>query len=245
MPAVKPQFLSVALHLLCVALLLILGSRTFTAPPRIVVDRAHSILLAPPPPVHLPADRGGGSDTSAAPPRRGIAPPRSYRTFIPPRALPQPKLAMMPTIDFDVPPAVVATSNFGDPLGKYASGLYGDKGGSGIGDLPRGRGIGNAPGARGLSGRFGMPTKPAELIYRVDPEFSEEARKAKFQGMVVLTIEIGVDGRAHNPEVVESPGLGLDRKAVEAVLQWRFKPARRGGAPVPSTARVEVHFHLL
>ncbi len=151
----------------------------------------------------------------------------------------------MPAIDFDVPPAVLATSAFGDPMGKYAIGLYGDKGGIGIGAAPNGRGIGDLAGKPGLSGRFGTPTKPAELIYRVDPEFSEEARKARFQGMVVLMIEIGVDGRAHNPKVVESPGMGLDQKAMEAVLQWRFKPARRGAGAVSSTARVEVHFHLL
>ena len=88
-------------------------------------------------------------------------------------------------------------------------------------------------------------TTPAKVIYQVDPEFSEDARKAKFQGMVVMMIEIGVDGRAHNPKVVQNPGLGLDAKAVEAVAQWRFRPAFRGKTPVASTARVEVYFHLL
>lgn len=157
---------------------------------------------------------------------------------------PDPKLAMTPTIDFDVPVIDVANSNFGDPFSKLAKGGFGDKGGHLIGNSPNGLGIGDGAGPNG-SGRFGIPIKPAELIYRVDPEFSEDARKARFQGIVVLMIEVGTDGRAHNPKVIENPGLGLDAKAIEAVQQWRFRPAQRGGTPLVSTARVEVHFHLM
>ena len=83
------------------------------------------------------------------------------------------------------------------------------------------------------------------LIHKVEPEFSEEARKAKYQGEVVLSIEIAADGTPRILRVVSGPGLGLDEKAVEAVRQWRFKPAYRDGRPVDSTAMVEVHFHLL
>ena len=83
------------------------------------------------------------------------------------------------------------------------------------------------------------------LIHKVEPEFSEEARKAKYQGEVVLSIEIAMDGTPRILRVVSGPGLGLNEKAVEAVRQWRFKPAYRDGAPINSTALVEVHFHLL
>ena len=82
------------------------------------------------------------------------------------------------------------------------------------------------------------------MIYQPEPEFSEQARKAKFQGYVVLMIEIGTDGLAHNLRIVESPGLGLEEKAIEAVQRWRFRPAMRGNTPILRTARVEVFFHI-
>lgn len=193
----------------------------------------------------MPARRGGGSNSSGVPARQGVAPPRSYRTFIPPHTHPDPKLPTPPTIAYDVPKIQLVSAQYGDPFGKLAAGGFGNQGGPGIGNLPGGAGIGDEPGAPGLSGRFGLPITPAALLYRVEPEFSEEARKARFQGMVVLMIDIGVDGRAHNVRVVESPGLGLDVKAVQAVEQWRFRPAQRDGHPLVSSARVEVYFHLM
>ena len=246
MPTARSQSISLALHGLSVALLLILTSQSFRTPPSPTTPKpAHAVLLAPPRfIIHATEDHGGGSNTSAAPARRGIPPPRSSRTFIPPISHPDPKLAIMPTIDFDVPAIAVANPNFGDPFSNLSKDELGEKGGDTIGSTPHGRAIGDGTKPSG-SGRFGLPFKGAELIYRVDPEFSEDARKARFQGVVVLMIEVGTDGRAHNPQVVENPGLGLDQKAIEAVQQWRFRPAQRGGTPLVSTARVEVHFHLM
>jgi periplasmic protein TonB len=246
MPTAKSQSISIGIHALTIALLLVLTSNSFfTPPPTTVLKPARMVLLAPPKfLIHVTEKPGGGSNQSGAPARRGIAPPRSYRTFIPPTNHPDPKLAILPTIDFDLPVVPAGTTSFGDPFSKFKDGLYGNRGGKGIGENGC-CGIGPGPGGPGLQGRIGTPIKPAELIYRVDPEFSDDARKAKFQGVVVLMIEVGVDGRAHNPKVVETPGLGLEQKAIEAVAQWRFRPALRGGSPLVSTARVEVHFHLM
>ena len=245
MRAAKSQSISLALHALALGLLLLLSSRSFSVPSPIVPKPAHEVLLAPPP-LRLQSSEkpGGGSNTSSAPARRGVPPPRSFRTFVPPVTHPDPKIAVNPSIDFDVP-AVNVSGVYGDPLGSIANGLYGNKGGHGIGDAPGGVGIGPGPGDSGVHGRIGAPIQPAQVIYQVDPEFSEDARKARFQGVVVLMIEIGVDGRAHNPKVVEAAGLGLDEKAIEAVEQWRFRPARRGTTPLLTTARVVVYFHLL
>jgi len=82
------------------------------------------------------------------------------------------------------------------------------------------------------------------LIYGPDPEFSEEARKSKYQGAVVLTVVVGADGRVHDMRVLRSLGLGLDEKAMEAVKNWRFEPSMTGGRPVPVEVNVEVDFHL-
>jgi TonB family protein len=81
-------------------------------------------------------------------------------------------------------------------------------------------------------------------IFDPDPEYSEEARKLKQQGVVVLWVVIGVDGRPQQMKVQRSLGMGLDEKALEAVSKWRFKPAMRDGKPVPVAVNVEVSFRL-
>ena len=83
------------------------------------------------------------------------------------------------------------------------------------------------------------------LIYKVEPEYSEEARKAKHQGTVVLAIQVWEDGRAHNIRVIQSLGLGLDEKAIQAVQEWQFVPGKKDGIPVKVRANVEVNFRNL
>ena len=70
------------------------------------------------------------------------------------------------------------------------------------------------------------------VIYQVEPEFSEEARKAKFMGVVLVNLIVDSQGRPQNVHVLRGVGMGLDEKAVEAVKQYRFKPAMEGGKPV-------------
>ncbi len=86
---------------------------------------------------------------------------------------------------------------------------------------------------------------PPKLVNKVEPEYSEEARIAKYQGTVVLQVVIGPDGAAHNIQVKRSLGLGLDQKAAEAVMQWQFSPGMKDGSPVPVAATIEVNFRLL
>jgi protein TonB len=81
-------------------------------------------------------------------------------------------------------------------------------------------------------------------IYAPEPEFSEEARIAKFQGEVTLLVTIGTDGRARNLSVVRSVGMGLDQKALDAVRTWRFEPAKKDGRPVAVQMNIIVNFHL-
>ena len=81
-------------------------------------------------------------------------------------------------------------------------------------------------------------------IYDPDPEYSEEARKAKHQGTVILWIVVGPDGRPRDIRVQRALGLGLDEKAVEAVRKWRFAPAMRDGHPVAVEVNIEVNFRL-
>jgi TonB family protein len=85
---------------------------------------------------------------------------------------------------------------------------------------------------------------PAPLT-QIEPQYSEDARAARLSGTVLLSLEVGADGMAHNIQVVRGLGLGLDEKAVEAVQQWIFKPGMKDGEPVPVRASIEVNFRLL
>ncbi len=82
-------------------------------------------------------------------------------------------------------------------------------------------------------------------VHKVEPEYTQEARVAKYMGSVLLTVVIGEDGRPFNIQVLRGIGLGLDERAVEAVKQWRFEPGTKGGAPVNVRANIEVNFKLL
>ena len=78
--------------------------------------------------------------------------------------------------------------------------------------------------------------------YQVEPEYSEEARKAKFAGKVMLSIVVDEEGLPQNIRVVRKLGLGLDEKAIEAVQKWHFNPGMKDGKPVPVAATIEVIF---
>ena len=82
------------------------------------------------------------------------------------------------------------------------------------------------------------------ILYKPDPEYTEEARKAKYQGVCVLWLVVGPDGAPHDVRVLRTLGMGLDQKAIEAVRQWKFEPARKDGKPVSVMVNVEVNFHL-
>jgi periplasmic protein TonB len=92
--------------------------------------------------------------------------------------------------------------------------------------------------------RVGGGVTAPRLIYGPEPEYSEEARKSKYQGTVVLWLILRADGRPHDIRVSRSLGMGLDEKAVEAIRQWKFEPARKDGIPVAVQISVEVSFRL-
>jgi TonB family protein len=144
--------------------------------------------------------------------------------------------------------------NLGDPLSHLVIPSNGTGSGSGIGaGSGTGVGVGDGPGfGRGSGGGTGGGTyhrgegasDPA-IISQVDPEFSEEARKAKFQGLCVLSIIVEPDGTPSNIRVSSSLGMGLDEKAIEAVKKWRFRPSMKDGHPVRyGPVEVDVDFHL-
>ncbi len=121
----------------------------------------------------------------------------------------------------------------------------GNGSGSGLGS---GNGSGLGPGSGGNYGggieKIGGGVSQPEVIYQVEPEFSEEARKAKFMGVVTVHLIIDDHGRPQNVHIVRGVGMGLDEKAVEAVKQYKFKPAMESGKPVPVEMNIEVNFQI-
>jgi periplasmic protein TonB len=202
---------------------------------------------------------GGGGDRSLLPAPKGKLPRPSLRQFTPPVVVPQnqqPKLAMDPSIIAppDIPLPNANLPNYGDPLAKLGPLSNGPGSGAGIGSgsgggVGSGKGGGLGPGEGGGFGggvfRVGGGVTAPTLLYKVEPEYSEEARKAKFQGTVVLYVEVDPSGKAINPRVIRSLGLGLDEKAIEAVRKWKFKPGYKDGRPVTVAATIEVNFRLL
>ncbi len=204
---------------------------------------------------------GGGGDRSQLPPTKGKAPKFQWTQFTPPSATiknPNPKLAMDPSLlgPPDLKVTNPALNNMGDPLAATVNFSGGPGGGGGIGTgeyggIGSGSGGGLGPGEGGGTGggmfRAGVNGvgKPA-CIYCPDPEYSDEARKAKYQGTVVLDVIVTVDGRVLDPRVVKGPGLGLEEKALAAVRNWKLRPAMGpNGKPVACRVTIEVGFRLL
>ena len=79
--------------------------------------------------------------------------------------------------------------------------------------------------------RVGGAVMPPKLISESEPEYTEEARARRFQGRVLLYIEVGQDGLAHNIRVIQPLGHGLDEKAVAAIARWRFRPVLKMAWP--------------
>ena len=91
----------------------------------------------------------------------------------------------------------------------------------------------------------GDGVQPAGLLERTEPRYTDEARIANHEGSVLLQVDVDTDGNARNAVVLRHLGLGLDEKAIEAVRQWRFRPARSQGSKVPSRVRLEIAFRLM
>jgi TonB family protein len=202
---------------------------------------------------------GGGGDRSPTPASKGAIPKFAWTQFTPPMAKlpnPEPKLPMQPTLlgppDIKLP-QMAQNMPWGDPNGVVGPPSNGPGTGGGIGTgegtgIGSGKGGGLGPGeGGGLGGGLfsvGGGVSAPIPIYSPDPPYSEEARKAKFSGTVVVQIIVDTVGNVRDVKVVKPLGLGLDEKAVETIRTWRFKPAIRNNAPVNVRMLVEVSFRL-
>ena len=216
------------------------------------VKSAVTALLTPPPPPVAPKETkigGGGGQHDLGPVTQGHLPKLAQQQIVPPKAPPTipPKLAVEPTVV--VQPNLKLADNTLPNLGVPNSNLKGFSLGNGNGTgIGSGDGAGIGPGSGGNIGggvyQVGGSVRPPIAIYTPDPEFSEEARKAKFSGNVVVSLIVDANGNPKSVHVLRGVGMGLDEKAVQAVEQYKFKPALQNGKPVAVYLNVEVNFQI-
>jgi TonB family protein len=107
----------------------------------------------------------------------------------------------------------------------------------------------------GLNGGFGLPPggnrfqsrpydKPPAALYAPAAQYSEQARAAKLQGVVIVSVLVTEQGLPSDIKIMKSLGMGLDESATECVSQYRFKPAMKDGEPIEARIVVEVNFRL-
>jgi protein TonB len=232
-----------------VILLFLLGANKLH---QIAVQKAMQVTELTPPPMDPALNKmgGGGGQKGPAPVSKGRLPKFAETQITPPAAPPleEPKIRMPdPTIEVQTNLKMANNNmpNFGDPNSTLGGNSMGRGSGTGIGN---GNGSGLGPGSGGNYGGGvknvgGGVSKPIP-IYQVEPEFSEEARKAKFMGLPLVGLIVDKNGLPQNVHIIRGVGMGLDDKAIEAVKQWRFKPAREDGKPVAVYLNIEVNFEI-
>jgi protein TonB len=240
--------MSVLLHITVLALVVFAGS---LKPVQKMISHV-TPLFAPVDIKPLKQDRGGGGGGAKQPlVKKDQLPKPSPRQFTPPKTdVQQASIMVAPTINVDLPDLTPA--NTGNLTGVNvamngggAGGGIGKGYGGGIGN-GRGNGVGDGAGG-GMGGgyRIGNGVSAPTLVFSPEPEYSEDARKAKLQGVVRLALVVDERGNPTQIKVTTPLGLGLDQKAIEAVQKWKFKPGMKDGKPVAVQASVEVNFRLL
>jgi protein TonB len=259
-----PRLISIGVHGALVGLALIPWASTLPVHPKfhetaVVLYTPTDILNTR---LMLPARAQGGGGGGKRQPRLaslGVLPRGADKQFVPPDPEPpknpDPKLIMEQTI---VAPQLsllrpLELLNIGDPNGIPGPPSSGPGFGGGIGTgTGRGDGKGDGPGAGdgskggccdgvfSIGGGVSSPT----VVFRVEPQYSEEARRARYQGTVVLQTIVRKDGTVDIVNLVRSLGFGLDENAIRALKQWRFHPALKNGVPVDASLNIEVRFNL-
>jgi len=248
--AVKPNpwayGISTGVNLAVLGILIFLGVKTIVnavIAPKLTDATKVDIPEFKAPKLDVAAGGGGGSpDKMEA--IKGRIPPRMQNPEITPKIE-----APVPSIDVQkeiIIPDNPTLPNFGQSNSSNVTlGSLGNGRGMGVGN---GSGNGYGPGEGGNIGgglyQVGGGVSAPVVIHSVDPEFSDEARRAKYQGICLISVIVDAQGNPQNPRVVRALGMGLDEKAIEAIRQFKFKPAMKGKTPVAVMITVEINFRL-
>ena len=257
-----PRIISVVVNSLALLVIIFFTIHHVIYPPKkqqaVVTDISDAILpIAKIGKVQMGGGGGGGTRDILQATKGKIPPPSLKPQIVPPSVKPPEiaKLEVPPTVNMqnlkmpnaNLPNFGTLTGTVNGPLsnGTGTGGGIGNGIGTGVGS---GNGNGVGPGSGGNTGggvfRIGNGVSAPELIFQPEPEFSDEARKAKYQGICNVYLIVDATGTPRNVRVVRPIGMGLDEKALDAVRRYKFKPAMKDGKPVAVALQVEVDFHI-
>ncbi len=219
------------------------------APPPRAETKGRSLLRSPVPPPRRITTRPPDPEPKKTPPVRvePVARPVEPPPPAPPAPLPQvvAPVAPVPADTRDRAGEIAAAARESDSQGPGTGAGVGTGQGTGIGE---GSGSGIGPGSGGGTGggpyRAGSGITAPAIVREVKPDYTEEARRRGLEGDVVLEIVVRSNGSVTDVKLLRGLGGGLDQRAIEAVRQWRFSPARRYGTPVDVIVEVAVEFKL-
>ena len=253
--------ISAVVHVVAITLILAVAWNVHSAvtlKPATVVTPVDFKITAPPPILPVAKVQGGGGGGGAhqvVEASKGRQPIVAKQQITPPQIIriDHPKLGVEPTEMTKIPdnnnlPMLGMTQSPQIAMASQGSGSgsgFGHGMGGGIGG---GRGIGAGPGSGGGYGgglmSVGGGVSAPQVIHSAEPAFTDEARRANYQGNVSVQLIVDSEGNPQNVRLVSHLGMGLDEKAIEAVRQYKFKPAMYQGHPVAVQILIDVDFHL-
>ena len=257
----KSSAISLVVHVVIIAMVLSLAlkAHTITAlQPATTVTPVDFTLSIPPmtlPVARLAGGGGGGGAHEMVEAMKAELPTIVRLQTMAPRVIKvdQPKLALEPSMQVKMPESNdLPTLGIADSK-QILLASQGRGGGSGLGQglgggIGAGHGSGAGPGSGGGYGgglmNVGGGVAAPEVLHSVEPEFTEDARRANFQGSVSIKLIVDSQGNPQNVQLVHHLGMGLDEKAIDAVRQYKFKPAMYQGHPVSVQIIIEMSFHL-
>lgn len=229
-------------------------------PPKVNATNIDVGLFQAPKSAQTAGGGGGGGDKNIIDPLKGKLPKLEKAPVTPPMVpvLDKPKLAVPSAImvqqDIKLPdnpnmPNIGVTNSPNVTMASNGQGTGSGMGTGSGGGLGSGNGNGWGPGSGGNAGgglyRIGGGISAPVPIISPEAEFSDEARRAKYQGVCLVSLIVDAQGNPQNPRVIRALGMGLDEKALEAVRKYKFKPAMKDGKyPVPVMITIEVNFRL-
>jgi TonB family protein len=228
------------------------GLKQPAPPPRAQMKGTSALKSPVPPPRPRPAAKPDPKAREIPPPPvrpKPVEKPAEPAPAPPPPEKPMPQVVApvvtAPADQRDRAGVLTESASEADSHGPGSGGGVGTGTGTGIGE---GQGPGIGPGSGGGTGggpyRPGSGISPPGLLREVRPDYTEEARKRGIEGEVVVEVVVRRDGSVGEVRLVQGLGGGLDQRAIDAVRQWRFSPARRHGTPVDVMVEVAVEFKL-
>jgi len=253
--------ISFVVHAVAITLILTVALNVrsaVTLKPATLVTPVDFKITAPPPIMPVAKVQGGGGGGGAhevVEPIKGRQPKVAKDQITPPQIIriDRPKLGVEPTEMTKIPDNSNLPNLGMSQSPQIAMASQGSGSGSGFGHglgggIGGGRGIGAGPGSGGGYGgglmSVGGGVSAPQVIHSVEPAFTDEARRANYQGNVSVQLIVDSEGNPQNVHLVSHLGMGLDEKAIEAVRQYKFKPAMYQGHPVAVQILIDVDFHL-